>query len=132
ASLQGRMHVVHTADKDMRMFCGTHVAWKDFTITEVPLDAYDIVGRDGKQYGHKFFWYQMLVGDTADNIPGLPGVGPATAEAALAGTVCNVDAAAVVRGAYSGRLGDGWHDYFVEQAVLLWMRTDRAAALTNF
>lgn len=129
---QGILHVVHTADKDMRMFCGVHVSWKDFHITEVPRGTYDIIGADGEQYGHKFFWYQMLCGDTADHIPGLPGVGPKTAAAALADTSGNHDAARAVRGLYSDRIGDGWESYFVEQAMLLWMRTDRDADPASF
>ena len=114
------------------MFCGVHISWKGFHITEVPRGTYDIIGADGEQYGHKWFWYQMLCGDTADHIPGLPGVGPKTAAAALAGTVSNEQAAAVVRGMYSDRVGPEWVPYFVEQAMLLWMRTDRDAAADDF
>lgn len=132
ATHQNVLHVVHSADKDMRMYCGLHVSWQDFHITEVPLGAYDIVGPDGKQYGHKWFWMQMLMGDSADHIPGLPNVGPATAETLLAETANNEEAAAIVRGTYAEKVGDGWEDYFVEQAVLLWMRTDRHATLRNF
>lgn len=132
AKHRGINHVVHSADKDMRMFCGTHVSWKDFTITEVPLGAYDIIGADGEQYGHKWFWMQMLTGDAADHIPGLPRVGPKTAEAALAGTSSNEDAARVVRGLYSEKLGEDYEPYFVEQAMLLWMRTDRHALPRDF
>lgn len=129
---QKLLHVVHTRDKDMRMFCGLHVNWMDWSITEVPHGAYDIIGEDGEQYGHKWFWMQMLQGDGADNIPGLAGVGPETASIALAGTTDNAGAASVVRGMYAQRRGTGWEDYFVEQAVLLWMRTDQQATTRNF
>lgn len=132
AKHQGHLHVVHTADKDMRMFCGVHVSWLDYLVTEVPLGTYDIIGADGLQYGHKWFWMQMLTGDAADHIPGLPRVGPKTAEAALAGTRTNEDAAKIVRGMYSEKIGEDYHDYFVEQAMLLWMRTDRHATLRDF
>lgn len=125
------LHVVHTADKDMRMFAGFHVSWNEFKLTEVPLDAYDIIGKDGKQYGHKWFWHQLLTGDSADHIPGLPGIGPATADSLLAKTTCNEDAAPVVYGEYSRARGEEWQDYFAEQAVLLWMRTDLHADLLD-
>lgn len=131
AKLKGILHVVHTADKDMRMFCGVHVSWVDMHITEVPLGTYDIIGADGKQYGHKWFWQQMLQGDGADHIPGLVGYGEATAERLLAGTTCNADAAPIVYGAYSEKKGENWRPYFAEQAVLLWMRTDRNAELLD-
>lgn len=127
----GVLHVIHTADKDMRMFCGTHIAWDDYCITDVPLDSYDVVGKNGLQYGHKWFWMQALTGDSADFIPGLPRVGKATAEALLFETKSNEEAAPLVYGLYREKKGDGWQRYFAEQAVLLWMRTDRDAKLLD-
>ena len=125
------LHVIHTADKDMRMFCGTHITWEDYHIVDVPLGTYDIVGADGLQYGHKWFWMQMLMGDTADFIPGLPKVGKVTAEELLFGTKSNAEAAPLVYGKYAEVKGEGWQRYFAEQAVLLWMRTDRDANLLD-
>jgi hypothetical protein len=125
------LHVVHSADKDMRMFCGVHVDWDGYGITEVPLGAYDVVGENGLQYGHKWFWMQMLMGDSADHIPGLPNVGKVSAEELLFGTQCNEDAAPLVYGKYSEVIGEGWRKHFAEQAVLLWMRTDRDAELLD-
>lgn len=125
------LHVVHTADKDMRMFAGTHCAWKDYQLTDVPLGTYDLIGKDGKQYGHKWFWMQMLMGDAADHIPGLPKVGEVGAAKLLAGTRSNAEALGVVTGKYRELLGDRYLRYFAEQAVLLWMRTDRDANLLN-
>ncbi|ASZ72019.1 exonuclease [Xanthomonas phage phi Xc10] len=125
------LHVVHSADKDMRMFCGVHVDWDGYGITEVPLGAYDIVGENGLQYGHKWFWMQMLHGDTADNIPGLPKVGKVTAEQLLLDTKDNLEAVQLVSGKYSEVLGADWRKTFAEQAVLLWMRTDRDAELLD-
>lgn len=132
AQHQNILHVVHTRDKDMRMFCGVHVNWMDYSITEVPKDAFDVVGQDDQQYGHKWFWYQMLTGDQADHIPGLPGVGPVAASTILQGCDGNHSAFLAVSSAYRAKKGDGWADYFVEQAALLWMRTDRYATTRNF
>ncbi|QGH45051.1 exonuclease [Bacteriophage Titan-X] len=125
------LHVVHSADKDMRMFCGVHCDWDSYDITEVPYGTYDIVGENGLQYGHKWFWMQMLHGDTADNIPGLPKVGKVTAEQLLFGTKDNAEAVQLVSGKYSEVLGADWRKTFAEQAVLLWMRTDRDAELLD-
>lgn len=125
------LHVVHSADKDMRMFCGVHCDWDSYDITEVPYGTYDIVGDNGLQYGHKWFWMQMLHGDTADHIPGLPGVGKVTAEQLLFGTESNREAVQLVSGKYSEVLGADWRKTFAEQAVLLWMRTDRDAELLD-
>lgn len=133
AEVKGELHVVHTADKDMRMFAGLHVNWKNPALqTRVPLGSYEVIGADGLLYGHKWFWMQMLKGDTADFIPGLRGVGEKKAEALLKGTTCNQEAYALVSGKYNEVVGDNWPAYFVEQAALLWMRTDRNASLLNF
>ena len=128
----GVMHAVHTADKDMRMFAGLHIVWKTFQQVLVPLGAFEVKGGDDCTYGHKWFWLQMLQGDNADNIPGIPRVGEETAEKALRGVTSNLDAMRVVVGMYESKFGDTWADAFVEQAALLWMRTDRNAEVGNF
>ncbi len=123
---------IATKDKDMRMLPGVHVNWDTLQITTVPPGAYDVIGTDGKQYGLKWFWLQMLQGDTADNIPGLEyyknpkgalaRVGEKTAEKLLAGATTSNAAAAIVIDLYKGGYQDTWAERFVEQASLLWMR----------
>jgi DNA polymerase-1 len=116
-------YVIHTADKDMRMLPGLHLAWTDYARTEVPKGAYEVIGPyDGKVYGTKWFWMQMLMGDTADHIPGLWKVGEGKALKWLAGTTCNAEAYEVVTAKYQEFKGETWADYFVEQAELLWLR----------
>ena len=66
--------VIGTQDKDMRMVPGWHLDWIDNRMRWLPPGTYDKVMND-KQYGTKWFWLQMLHGDTADFIPGLPRVG---------------------------------------------------------
>lgn len=143
ASIQARDPVIQTViatkDKDMRMLAGTHIDWTHYTLTEVPKGTYELIGPyDGLVYGHKWFWLQLLQGDTADNIPGLPKFygkqcGPATAEKALAGTTCNEEALAVVAAAYCEHYGpDHWDNALVEQACLLWLRGDTAARIDDF
>lgn len=124
--------VVHTRDKDMRMFAGLHCDWMTFAITKVPLGAYDVVGSDGKQYGHKWFWLQMLTGDGADHIPGIPKWGEVKAQKLLEGTKNNEEALKLVSDVYRLTKREAWADYFCEQAALLWMRTDAKADLTGF
>lgn len=138
----GHEAVIHTADKDMRMLPGIHLSWAESIIVPVPAGTYEMIGADGLVYGHKWFWLQMLQGDTADNIPGLPKIanhkgnfvacGKANATALLKGTASNEDAYALVSGAYDAWYGDEWRDRFVEQAALLWLRTDRHALLGDF
>ncbi|WCA46217.1 5'-3' exonuclease [Caulobacter phage DCM] len=151
---------IATADKDMRMLPGLHIDWtKPEIITRVKPGAYDVIGDNFKQYGLKFFWLQMLMGDGADNCPGLPQyryidpkkgevkfakVGEKTAEKLLEDCKNTQEAYLTVSQlyfeAYTPMTPEGdfvkghteWADRFVEQAVLLWMRTDATATLLDF
>lgn len=126
------LQVIHADDKDMRMFAGLHLNWRTFHLTEVPRGAYEVWGDDGLLYGHKWFWMQMVMGDGVDNIPGLPSCGEVTAQETLEGTTDNTSAYAAVAALYAARKGEGWEHYMVEQAALLWMRTDRHADPRDF
>lgn len=76
-----QLSIIASKDKDLSMVPGLAVDWDTGRITEEPgfgsiwLDetksAKKLVGR-----GYKFFWAQMLMGDSADNISGLPLLAP--------------------------------------------------------
>jgi DNA polymerase-1 len=145
-----------TADKDMRMLPGLHIDWTKLCLTTVKPGEYEVIGPNDKIYGLKWFWLQMLMGDTADNCPGLeyiylpviPGkepkmtkCGEKTALKALQGIDNHEDAYRAVadyyRYAYRGlEPKAGWpvfaYDRFVEQAALMWMRTGPKAELIDF
>lgn len=131
---QGRPGVIHTRDKDMRMLPGLHLNWMTYQLIDVPLGSWDVVGADGLQYGHKWFFLQLLQGDSADNIPGLPmkRMGPKTAERALAG-LTREQATQVVQDLYKAHYGaEDWADRLAEQAALLWLRLDRPARVNDW
>lgn len=132
AAKSNKLAVIATADKDMRMLPGRHVVWKTMQILDVPFGAFEVIGPESKVYGHKWFWLQMVQGDTADNIPGIPLKGEAFANALLRDIDNNFDAQVAVIGAYEQKYKDEWADRFVEQACLLWLRTDRHAGLLDF
>lgn len=136
--------VLYTQDKDMRMLPGLHLDWASHRMHKVHVDRQlfnpprveDCVFND-KQYGPKWFWLQMLHGDTADNIPGLPKyktkdakgndtfkpMGEVTASRHLAGLDA-VACAIVVSDLYRGYYEDRWLVELMEQACLLWMRRE--------
>ena len=123
--------VIHTQDKDMRMVPGIHLTWDTMQLVTLEPGVYDLVAND-KQYGLKWFWLQMLHGDSADNIPGLPKYinekgkpalcGEKTAAKLLSLATSNAEACSMVRHHYRQFYGDEWDVQFLEQAVLLWMR----------
>tara|TARA_Y100000296_G_scaffold66371_1_gene78383 strand:+ start:8479 stop:9567 length:1089 start_codon:yes stop_codon:yes gene_type:complete len=74
-----KLVVVASKDKDLRMVPGLHY---DFDSNRViNAEPYGYIELDDSKsskkvvgWGSKFFWAQMLMGDTADNIKGLPVV----------------------------------------------------------
>lgn len=128
---------IATGDKDMRMLPGIHVNWQTLDVIEVPYGTYSLVGVDKLQYGYKWFFQQMLQGDSVDNIPGLPEfdgkrVGPTTAEQLLADCLTVDDAWCRVLECYEDYYGRQAHAMFTEQAMLLWLRTDAAGWCGDF
>lgn len=143
--------VILTQDKDMRMLPGTHLDWVTNRVHVVEhglatvrqehimynRTVVDSVFND-KQYGPKWFWLQMLHGDAADNIPGLPKyspnwddkfkpVGEVTAGKLLDESVYSAEipsALACVAYWYQSYYGQRWLVEMLEQACLLWMRRD--------
>lgn len=140
SSFYGGERVICTKDKDMRMLPGWHLNWDDMSMIHVPVGCFDLVHNE-LQYGHKWFWLQLLQGDTADNIPGVPGVlsadggmtrcGEVKAEKLLRDAEDNAAAWSVARVLYEDYYGDEWADHITEQALLLWLRNDAAASLHN-
>lgn len=55
-------------DKDLRQIPGTHYLWKNEVFEEV-----------GTAVARRSLWTQVLTGDSADNIKGLPKIGPVKA-----------------------------------------------------
>ena len=59
----------------------------DKDLWQIPGWKYNFVKKErsyvGLVEGIRYFYYQMLVGDTADNIKGVPGIGPKKAERIL-------------------------------------------------
>jgi hypothetical protein len=84
---RGEKHlsIIASKDKDLRMVPGLQLDWDTGAIHDTGDDDFgyvELVERTTdsgttkllKGYGQKFFWAQMLIGDTADNISGLPAI----------------------------------------------------------
>jgi DNA polymerase-1 len=122
--------VIFTQDKDMRMLPGIHMDWDSHRMFHLRPDVHGAIW-DGEVYGRRWFWLQMLQGDSADFIPGLEWVvrngkkarcGKVTAEEILSWCINELDCRQAVIDAYESYYGQDWPHRFCEQAILLWMR----------
>jgi hypothetical protein len=124
--------IICSRDKDLRQVGGWHYSWEcgqqrsieptftdDFGFfAQTPSDKF--VG-----YGKKFFYYQMLVGDAADNIPGVPKIGHVKAVKMLGDVTNEKDAYGLVKQSYKDVYEGKAKETFLEQASLIWLRRHR-------
>lgn len=108
---QDRSTVICSIDKDLKMIPGYHYNPKKGAFWYQPTHDADT-----------FFWWQMMVGDTTDNIPGINKVGPKTADKIVA--ACEGDLGLLeqkVRDMYAKQYPDN-PAAISEVAQLLWIR----------
>ena len=107
--------VIVSIDKDLDNIPGHHYNWRKKEYYYVDQATAD-----------KLYWTQVLTGDTTDNIPGIPKVGPKTADKILDGKSEWFDMAEAVLAKYIGTYGeiDGFHNFY-ENASLLWIQRER-------
>ena len=143
--------IIFSADKDLWMVEGLHCNVKTYEVTNVRsfgTAVYKDVGNVKPKLigeGVCWFWHQMIMGDKADDIPGLPmlsgrlaeiylplkkpnanrkalACGEAKAVAILKGVRSHKVAYQRVAEAYADHYGATWQAMLFEQAFLLWMR----------
>lgn len=131
--------IICSRDKDVRQCPGWHYSWevaKQASIGPILVEPLgflehknpgelDARGRAKPPKifgtGDKFFYYQLLVGDTVDNIGGLPNRGPVFGYQLLKDATSSRACYELVAEKYLQTWGDDWKTRFREQADLLWM-----------
>lgn len=141
---KGRGYVIASRDKDLRMVPCSHYSWACgenqpeipvYTVEgvgEIELKTREYVNIHGKTvkvnkvlgYGLKFFYAQLLTGDTVDNIKGCPRVGPVEAVKVLQNLSTEAEMLDAVSNLYHLRCGEKWREYITENARLLWLIQD--------
>ena len=104
--------VIVSTDKDMKMIPGWHFNWVKDELVYQPLKAANL-----------FLFWQMLVGDTSDNIPGIDRIGEKRANDLI--EACNHDIEQVrekVKELYRKQYGETWERAYHEVGNLLWIR----------
>jgi len=127
AAKEGREVVCCSRDKDLaitpglhyRWSCGKQLAWGPELVTK--LGYIKMEGNKLRGCGLSFFYSQMITGDGADNIPGLPRYGPKKAYNALVDCKSEEELKKVTLDLYKEVIGDGWEEYAREQSKLLYM-----------
>ena len=143
--------VLHSGDKDLWFTDGIHmeVSGRFYTVDGYGFTNYKEVGNIKPKLigrGTSWFWHQIIMGDSADNIPGLPTIsarllnrylptkthnpkrkaascGEAKAVAMLKDVTTEAEAATRVMEAYTEHYGNAAEEMLVEQAFLLWIRS---------
>ena len=143
-SLRGLEYVIASRDKDLRMVPCFHYSWacgenqpeipiyKVEGLGEVICRTKEYIDKNGKKVkthkmlgnGLRFFYGQLLTGDTVDNIKGCPKVGPVKAVELLQHLETEKDMYQAVASMYHLRYGDDWLGPLVENARLLWLIQD--------
>ena len=126
--LKDKDTIICTRDKDLRQVPGWHYSWElgkqpEWGPVFVEENPGTLLNKNGKVTGTglKWFYCQMLTGDTIDNIPGLPSIGPAKAFKILSGCNTHEDIFKAVRNEYRKKYREGWRTMMLEQGRLLWM-----------
>lgn len=141
------LSVIVSKDKDLRMVPGLHWDFDEEMIVDVD-DPFGSIWIDRSKktakllgWGSKFFWAQLLMGDTADNIAGLPStviddkstkVGPITAYSLLEGYDTDAECFTRVKELwaasehewmdYRDNRETTWKQHMLGDMRLLWMR----------
>lgn len=136
--------IICSRDKDLKIVPGMHFGWmcgfqKQFGPAQVFEEGTLDISANGKKIsgtGLKFFYSQVLTGDSTDDYPGLPRCGPVKAYKLLSECNGEEEMFEAVAGAYKEYYGNSvdnvggemrlpWHDEMKEQCNLAWMVCDR-------
>jgi 5'-3' exonuclease len=110
AQEEGKSAIVCHIDKDLDALPGWHYNFRKKEFYKVT-----------PEQGYTFLMKQILMGDATDNIQGIKGLGPKTAEKILSDKPVET-LLSVVLDTYRIKCGNTWESDFVKSANLIWIR----------
>ncbi|MDH5599730.1 MAG: DNA polymerase I [Gammaproteobacteria bacterium] len=111
ATAKGIDTVISTGDKDMAQLVNRHVSLVN-TMTDVHMDVDGVIEKFGVP-PERMIDYLALIGDTADNIPGVPKCGPKTAVKWL-GLYDSLDGVMQHADEIKGKVGENLREFLPE------------------
>lgn len=127
--------IVISLDKDMNQIPGIHFNFYRKPSKEVDqfgnrikndYKGLSIVSEKESEYN---FWYQMLIGDTVDNVKGVKGIGPKKAEKAL---LESIDYETTVKEMYEKVYGENWLAEYEKNHFFLYLGCNRSYQTISF
>ena len=111
----GIQRCVVTVDKDLDCIPGNHYNPRTKAIYQIT-----------KEWADYFYWKQLLMGDSVDNIPGIKGIGPKKAEKILEGLTGHAEWKVAVFNAYHEAYAEEGFSHMLLNGKLLhiWRKVD--------
>lgn len=104
-------YIIATIDKDLKCIPGKHFNIKSQEITTVT-----------EFEATRFFYQQLLSGDTTDNIPGVPGIGPIKAEKFLYNISDEEAMQELIVEMYMSVYEDNWYEMLLSNGKMLYLQ----------
>lgn len=128
--------VIVSIDKDLNQLPGDHynpVTLERYIVTDPGVLTLSSDKRKLSGGGVKWFYAQMLLGDSADNIPGISGLGPVSVYHALVDINTEIEMLKITYNLYKSNLNaELLQARFLEVADLLWIRRTRGESKSSF
>jgi hypothetical protein len=111
AQKEGDEHIICSIDKDLKCIPGKYFNVKSNELQVIePLEA------------TRFYYEQLLKGDSTDNIPGIPKVGEVKAKKMLSSGCTEEDFRRLVAAAYYDYYDDAWKDYLLANGKMIYLQ----------
>jgi hypothetical protein len=107
----GVPYIVVSVDKDLKCIPGKHLNIKKNEFLDID-----------EEYATRFFYQQLLKGDSTDNIPGIPSVGEVKAEKALKHCKTEEEMQEVVVDQYMQFYDKDWLQYLLSNGKMIYLQ----------
>jgi Autographiviridae exonuclease len=116
---KGNKPIIASIDKDLLCISGTHYRFPKGLLYNGECRDLSRLIEVGEFDAKRHYYHQLLMGDSTDNIPGLPGVGPKRAEAILKDCTTEDELQYMTIYAYKNVMGEQWKEALILTGKLI-------------